>query len=204
MQNKKQQLLLDMGWRIGSKLGKEYIKAVFCHPAYLTYSQSCCCYCFGSISSFFLELFLHWFPLAYWAPTDLGSSSFSVLSFCLFIMFMGFSRQEYWSGIPFFSGPCFVRTLHHDLSILSGMAHRFTELDKAIEKWSHSVVSNFLRPHGLYPARLLCPWNSPGKNTGVGCHFLLQGIFPTQGLNLGPPALRGESLPPAPHVNKRN
>ena len=31
----------------------------------------------------------------------------------------------------------------------------------------------------------LCPWNSPGKSTGVGCHFLLQGIFPTQGLNLG-------------------
>ena len=35
------------------------------------------------------------------------------------------------------------------------------------------------------PARLLCPWDSPGKNTGVGCHFLLQGIFPTQGLNSG-------------------
>ena len=39
--------------------------------------------------------------------------------------------------------------------------------------------------HGLQPARLLCPWNSPGKNTRVGCHSLLQGIFPTQGLNLG-------------------
>ena len=38
---------------------------------------------------------------AYWAPTDLGSSSFSVLSFCLCILFMGFSRQEYWSGLPF-------------------------------------------------------------------------------------------------------
>ena len=34
-------------------------------------------------------------------------------------------------------------------------------------------------------ARLLCPWNSSGKNTGVGCHFLLQGIFPTQGSNMG-------------------
>ena len=33
------------------------------------------------------------------------------------------------------------------------------------------------------PIKLLCPWNSPGKSTGVGCHFLLQGIFPTQGLN---------------------
>ena len=37
--------------------------------------------------------------------------------------------------------------------------------------------------------------NSPGKNSGVGCHFLLQGIFPTQGLNPGPPALQADSLP---------
>ena len=49
------------------------------------------------------------------------------------------------------------------------------------ESVSLLVVSNSLRPHELWPARLLCPWNSPGKNTGVGCHFLLQGIFPTQG-----------------------
>ena len=36
------------------------------------------------------------------------------------------------------------------------------------------VVSNSLQPHGLWPIRLPCPWDSPGKNTGVGCHFLLQ------------------------------
>ena len=59
------------------------------------------CFCFGSIPSFFLELFLHWSPVAYWAPTNPGSSSFSILSFCLFMLFMGFSRQEYWSGLPF-------------------------------------------------------------------------------------------------------
>ena len=52
---------------------------------------------------------------------------------------------------------------------------------------SYLVVSNTLQLHGLEPARLLCPWNSPGKNIGVGCHFLLQGIFPTQGSN---PAIR--------------
>ena len=40
------------------------------------------CFCFGSIPSFFLELFLHWSPVAYWVPTDLGNSSFSILSFC--------------------------------------------------------------------------------------------------------------------------
>ena len=48
-----------------------------------------------------------------------------------------------------------------------------------------SVVSNFLRPHELLQTpRLLCPWHSSGKNTGVHCHFLFQGIFPTQRLNL--------------------
>ena len=41
------------------------------------------CFCFGSIPSFFLELFLLWSPVAYWVPTDLGSSSFGMLSFCL-------------------------------------------------------------------------------------------------------------------------
>ena len=49
---------------------------------------------------------------------------------------------------------------------------------------SHSAVSSSLRPPGLQPATLLCPWNYPGKNTGVGCHSLLQGISPTQGWNL--------------------
>ena len=100
-------------------------------------STAGCYFCFCSIPSLFLELFLHWSPVAYWAPTDPGSSSFSVLSFCLFILFMGFSRQEYWSGLPFFS------PVDHVLSELStmtrpflvalhGMAHSFIELDKAV------------------------------------------------------------------------
>ena len=38
---------------------------------------------------------------------------------------------------------------------------------------SRSVMSDSLRPHGLQPARLFCPWNSPGKSSGVGCHFFL-------------------------------
>ena len=53
------------------------------------------------------------------------------------------------------------------------------------ESASRSVVPNCLWPPKLQPSRLLCPWNSPGKNTGVGCHFLLQGIYRTQGLNPG-------------------
>ena len=93
-------------------------------------------FCFGSIRSFFLELFLHWSSVAYWAPTDLGSSSFSILSFCLFILFMGFSRQEYWSALPFPS------PVDHILSDLSTMTRpswvaplawlSFIELDKAV------------------------------------------------------------------------
>ena len=48
------------------------------------------------------------------------------------------------------------------------------------ERESHSVLSDSLQPHWLYS-----PWNSPGQNTGVGSHSLLQGIFPTQGSNPG-------------------
>ena len=50
---------------------------------------------------------------------------------------------------------------------------------------SCSVAPDSLQPCGLQPTRLLCPWDSPGKSTGVGCRFLLQGIFPIQGSDLG-------------------
>ena len=49
---------------------------------------------------------------------------------------------------------------------------------------SHSVVSDTLQPHGLQPIRLFFPWDFPGKSTGVGCDYLLQEIFLTQGSNL--------------------
>ena len=65
-----------------------------------------------------------------------------------------------------------------------GVAQSQTRL-KRLSSVSHSVVSDSLWPHGLQSARLLCPWNSPGKNTGVGCHSLLQRIFLTQGSNPG-------------------
>ena len=46
--------------------------------------------------------------------------------------------------------------------------------------FSRTVVSDSLQPYGLQSSRLLCPWYLPGKTTRAGCHFLLQGIFPTQ------------------------
>ena len=52
-----------------------------------------------------------------------------------------------------------------------------------------------LRPHGLYPASLLCLWDFPGKKTGGGCHFILQRIFPTQGSNLSLLIWQVDSLP---------
>ena len=48
---------------------------------------------------------------------------------------------------------------------------------------AQSVASDFLQLHGLQPTRLLSPWDSPGKNTGMGSHSFLQGIFPTQRSN---------------------
>ena len=92
---------------------------------------------FGSIPSFFLELFLHWSPAAHWAPTDLGSSSFSVLSFCLFILFMELLRQEYWSVSPFPSPVNYILSelstmTHLSWVALRSMAHSFFELGKAV------------------------------------------------------------------------
>ena len=100
-------------------------------------STTGCCFCFGSVSSFFLELFLHWPTVGYLAPTNLGSSPFSVLSFCLFILFMGFSRQEYLSGLPFPSPLDDVLSelstmTHSSWVLLHSMAHCFIDLDKAV------------------------------------------------------------------------
>ena len=105
-------------------------------PSPVTSTTGCYLY-FGSASSFFLELFLHWSPVAYWTPTDLGGSPFSVPSFCFFILFMGLSRQEYWSILPF---PSPVDHILSELSTMTrpswvallGMAHSFIELDKAV------------------------------------------------------------------------
>ena len=87
---------------------------------------------------------------------------------------------------------CFV-WLRSQVVILAFIVGRFISL----HPWESSVISNWLsvmsdslRPHGLQPTRLLCWWDSPGQNTGVGSCSLLQGIFPTQGSNPGLPHCR--------------
>ena len=77
--------------------------------------------------------------------------------------------------------PCFAE---RSPPSLSSSSHRSCPGLCRCAVLSHSVASDSLRPHGRYPARLLCPWDSAGKKTGVGCHFFLQGIFLAQGLNL--------------------
>ena len=80
-----------------------------------------------------------------------------------------------------------------DREAWQALVHRVTKNQTQLkqlsmhESVSHSVMSDSLWPCGLWLARLFCPWDSPGKNTRVGSHFLLQGIFPTQESNLGLP-----------------
>ena len=61
---------------------------------------------------------------------------------------------------------------------------RFSPLVRCASLLSRSAVSDSLWPPGLQPTKLLCPRDSPGKKTGVGCHFLLHKIFLIQGSNL--------------------
>ena len=64
--------------------------------------------------------------------------------------------------------------------------------------FSCSVMLDSLRPHRLEHARLLCPTSSPGKNTGMSCYLLLQGIFPTQKSKLCVSCLTGGFFPTEP------
>ena len=73
--------------------------------------------------------------------------------------------------------------------------HKDAKLVTSVTWWrfSHSVTSDSCSPMDCsLPG--LCPWDSPGKTTGVGCDFLLQGIFPTQGLNPGEFCLLNRSV----------
>ena len=91
------------------------------------------------------------YPLVLFLLTLLLLSHFSRVRLCV-TPSLGFSRQEHWSGLPFPSP-----------------MHKSEKW-----KWSRSVMSDSSRPHVLQPTRLLCPWNFPGKSTGVRCHCLLR------------------------------
>ena len=111
---------------------------------------------FGPAASFFLELLeiaLCSSPVAYWTPSYLGALSSGVISFCLFILLMGFSWQEYWSSLPF---PPPVDHALLELSTvtrppwmaLCGMAHSFTELCKPLRR-DKAVIHEGMQRNGL-------------------------------------------------------
>ena len=63
---------------------------------------------------------------------------------------------------------------HHYLFAFPSLSFLLQSIGWTVPYQVTSVVSNSVRPHRQQPTRLSCPWDSPGKNTGVGCHFLLQ------------------------------
>ena len=92
----------------------------------------------------------------------------------------GFSRQELWSGLLCPSPGDLPNPGIETASRMSpALANRFYTTSATCEALicacvlRCSVVSDSLRPHELWSARLLCPWDFSGKNYGVGCHFLL-------------------------------
>ena len=148
--------------------------------------------CYGLPAAFLLVLAIvrHSSPVAYWTSSDLGSVSCSVISFCLFTLFMGFLWQEYWSGLPF---PPPVDHVSSELSTMTrpswvalhGMAHSFIELRKPLRHDKAVIhegvtISIFLlpstRPHrpshklsevslmipGVYSLQVICPQQQPG------------------------------------------
>ena len=128
---------------------------------------------------------------------------------------MEFSRKEHWGGLPFSSGdlpdlgikPGSPVSQANFFTIeppgkpmkglISPQISKNSYSKSTVWKWflchmpcavlSHLVMSDSFQPHGLWPIRLLCPWDSPHKNTWVGCHACLQGILSTQGSNPGLP-----------------
>ena len=77
----------------------------------------------------------------------------------------------------------YVVSMYAVCEIIMSNVRKSSILMEYVHVFSHSVVSNSWQPYELQPARLFCLWDFPDKNTGAGCHFLLQGIFLTQGLN---------------------
>ena len=144
-----------------------------------------------SISTLIMPL-----PLSLSPPVTTGF----FLYFCVFFFFVTFTRLLYWLDSTYkwyytksiqvvvndilFYGlviSCYTHTHTHICMCMCIYIYIYTHM--YVYKLSH-FSHVYVQAYGLEPSRLLCPWDSPGKNTGVGCPALLQGIFPTQELNL--------------------
>ena len=83
---------------------------------------------------------------------------------------------------------------HEICTNYSNPIHHSSTVTCPERKWKLLSHVQHFATHGLYPARLLCPWTSPGKNTGVGSHSPLQGIFSNSGIETRSPTLQADSL----------
>ena len=132
----------------------------------------------------------------------LVSAFFFFFSFWCFLLAISLFKMAHKCGAEvFLSCPGFLRTrklrdaFQRKICVRQVLL-KYELLCYKLWKWkrSRSVISDSLWPPGLQPTRVFSPWDVPGKNTGVGCHFLLQGIFPIQGSNPGLPYCRSPSL----------
>ena len=115
------------------------------------------CFLFGSASSFFLELFLCSSPVAYWTTFNLGALSSGVMPFCLFILFIGFSWQEFWSG---------ELSLPPVDQVLSDLSTWPIFLAWPCEAW---LIASLNYPRPFTTTRL---WSMKGK-TNFRCHLIV-------------------------------
>ena len=147
-----------------------------------------------------LPMNIHW-PIPFMAYTvSISYVPFTVLStLCIFIHGIHTTPLRNGYFYPFFQiaetktqkvgevaqGQMSIKS---ELKPKPGSNPRYLSLDSLLLLSSCQVVSDSLWPRGLQPIWLRCPWDFPGKNTGVGCHFLLQGSPPN---SLTSPALAG-------------
>ena len=170
-------------WLCGKKKKSKYkwthaVQTMFFKGQLSIYIYSCCL-----VDKLYLTLFD---PMDYNLP---GSSVHGIFQ----------ARMLEWVVISFFIYICiYIYTHTHIYAMIYSVSFAITQRTDlewvlsylesgyfAVKNENLSVVSHILQPHWLWPARFLCPWNSPGKNTGVGSCSLLQGIFQTQGSDPG-------------------
>ena len=166
MQVKNQQLELYMEQKTGSKLGKEYVKTIYCHLAYLTLMQSCCC------------------SFAKLCPT-LSNPNCSTPGFTVLHYLLEFAQTHvHWvidaiqpsHPLSPTSPPALNLSQHQDLFQWVGSSHKVAK-----------VLVLQLQHQSFQPYWGLISFRINWFDTGVGCHSLLHGTFPTQGSNLGLP-----------------
>ena len=160
-------LELDMEQQTGSKLGKEYVKAIYCYLAYLTLMKSCCC----SVTKLCPTLS---------NPMDCSTPGFTVLQYLLefsqsHVHWVDDAIQPSHSLSPA-SLPALNLSQHQDLFHWVGSSHQVAK-----------VLEIQLQHQSFQPYWGLISFRINWFDAGVGCHSLLQGIFSTQGLNLGLP-----------------